>query len=105
MPEITTFLTYNNQAEEAAVHYLSVFEQGKIKSTMRAGAGGPGPKGSVFSVTFELFGQTFIAVNGAPSFTFTQATSSFSPYTPQPRSHPSFSTLPDHATQHTQPDV
>jgi len=77
MPEITTFLTYNNQAEEAAIHYLSVFEQGKIKSTMRAGDGGPGPKGSVFSVTFELFGQTFIALNGGPSFTFTQGISLF----------------------------
>jgi predicted 3-demethylubiquinone-9 3-methyltransferase (glyoxalase superfamily) len=77
MPEITTFLTYDNQAEEAVRHYLSTFEDGKIVSTMRAGEGGPAPKGSVISITFELFGKTFIALNGGPSFTFTQGISLF----------------------------
>jgi len=71
MPEITTFLTYNNQAEEAVNHYLSVFEGGKKLSTI------PGPKGGVLTVTFELFGKTFIALNGGPSFTFTHGFSLF----------------------------
>jgi predicted 3-demethylubiquinone-9 3-methyltransferase (glyoxalase superfamily) len=76
MPEITTFLTYNNQAEEAVRHYLSTFENGKIVSTMRMGDAGPAP-GAVLSVTFELFGKTFIALNGGPTFTFAQGISLF----------------------------
>lgn len=77
MQKITTFLTFDNQAEEAAKLYLSVFESGKIVSSMRYGDAGPGPKGSVLSVTFELFGQTFIALNGGPSFSFSQGISLF----------------------------
>ena len=68
---ITTFLTYDSQAEEAAKLYTSLFD-GKIKDTMRYPAGGPRPEGSVLSVTFELLGQTYIALNGGPTFTFTQ---------------------------------
>lgn len=68
---ITTFLTYDTQAEEAATLYTSLFD-GKIVDTMRYPAGGPKPEGSVLSVTFELFGQTYIALNGGPSFTFSQ---------------------------------
>ena len=68
---ITTFLTYDTQAEAAAKLYTSLFD-GKIKETMRYPAGGPRPEGSVLSVTFELLGQTYIALNGGPSFTFTQ---------------------------------
>jgi len=71
MPEITTFITYNDQAEAAVRHYLSIFEGGKILSTM------PGPNGTVMSLTFELLGKTFIALNGGPSFTFTQGFSLF----------------------------
>ena len=66
---ITTFLTYDTQAEEAAKLYTSLFD-GKIKETMRYPAGGPKPEGAVLSVTFELLGQTYIALNGGPSFTF-----------------------------------
>jgi predicted 3-demethylubiquinone-9 3-methyltransferase (glyoxalase superfamily) len=77
MPTITTFLTYNNQAEEAVRLYLSIFENGKITSTTRMPEGGPGTKGSVLSLTFELFGQPFYALNGGPSFTFSQAISLF----------------------------
>jgi predicted 3-demethylubiquinone-9 3-methyltransferase (glyoxalase superfamily) len=66
---ITTFLTYDNQAEEAAQLYTSLFG-GKIKDTMRYPAGGPAPEGTVFSVTFELLGQTYIALNGGPTFSF-----------------------------------
>ena len=68
---ITTFLTYDTQAEEAAKLYTSLFD-GKIKDTMRYPAGGPRPEGSVLSVTFELLGQTYIALNGGPTFTFGQ---------------------------------
>ena len=68
---ITTFLTYDTQAEEAAKLYTSLFD-GKIKETMRQPPGGPGPEGVVLTVTFELLGQTYIALNGGPSFTFTQ---------------------------------
>ncbi|HYO94676.1 MAG TPA: VOC family protein [Polyangiaceae bacterium] len=72
MPKITTFLTYDNQAEEAVSFYLSVFEAGTIVSTMRRGEGGP-----ALSLTFELLGQTFIALNGGPSFSFSQGVSLF----------------------------
>jgi predicted 3-demethylubiquinone-9 3-methyltransferase (glyoxalase superfamily) len=68
---ITTFLTYDTQAEEAAKLYTSLFG-GKLKQTMRYPAGGPRPEGSVLSVTFELFGQTYVALNGGPKFTFAQ---------------------------------
>jgi len=68
---ITTFLTYDTQAEEAAKLYTSLFD-GKIKETTRFPAGAPKPEGTVISVTFELFGQTYIALNGGPTFTFGQ---------------------------------
>lgn len=70
MPEITTFLTYNTQAEEAVKHYLAVFEQGRIVRVSRKG-----PDGPVFSVVFELFGKTFFALNGGPTFSFAQGIS------------------------------
>ena len=69
MPEITTFITYNDQAEAAVKHYLSIFDGGKIVSTM------PGPSGTVMSLTFELLGKTFIALNGGPNVTFNMAVS------------------------------
>src|SRR5262245_25627919 len=71
MPEITTFLTFNDQAEEAVSHYLSVLENGAILSTM------PGPGGKVTSLTFELFGKKHIALNGGPTFSFSQGMSLF----------------------------
>ncbi|MET0791720.1 MAG: VOC family protein [Polyangiaceae bacterium] len=71
MPEITTFLTYNDQAEAAARLYISIFEGGRITSTM------PGPNGSVFGLTFEILGRTFFALNGGPTFKFSEAISLF----------------------------
>jgi predicted 3-demethylubiquinone-9 3-methyltransferase (glyoxalase superfamily) len=68
---ITTFLTYDTQAEEAAKLYTSLFG-GKIKETTRYPAGGPRPEGAVLSVIFELLGQTYFALNGGPTFTFAQ---------------------------------
>ena len=66
---ITTFLTYDTQAEEAAQLYTSLFD-GRIQAVTRFPPGTPGPEGKALSVTFELFGQTYIALNGGPSFSF-----------------------------------
>ena len=72
MPKLTTFLTFNNQAEEAARFYVSIVEGGKIVAVHRMPAGGPSAPGSVLTVTFEIFGQRVIALNGGPSFSFSQ---------------------------------
>jgi predicted 3-demethylubiquinone-9 3-methyltransferase (glyoxalase superfamily) len=77
MRRITTFLTFNDQAEEAINFYTSIFENSRVVSTTRYGDAGPGLKGSLMSATFELAGQEFIALNGGPSFTFAQGISLF----------------------------
>src|SRR5690349_16824657 len=71
MQKITTFLTFNDLALEAAELYVSIFRDGKITSQTAA------PSGGVMAVTFELFGQTFIALNGGPSFSFAEGISLF----------------------------
>src|SRR2546425_11552843 len=75
MPKITTFLTFNDQAEKAVNLYTSIFKNSKILGTMRYGESCPGPKGSFMSATFQIEGQEFIALNGGPSFTFAQGIS------------------------------
>jgi predicted 3-demethylubiquinone-9 3-methyltransferase (glyoxalase superfamily) len=77
MQKITPFLWFDNQAEEAANFYLSIFKNSRIINIARYGDGAPGPKGSVMSVTFELEGQPFMALNGGPMFHFTEAISLF----------------------------
>jgi len=77
MQKITPFLWFDNNAEEAAKFYVSIFENSKITDTRRYGDAGPGPKGSVMTVTFQLDGQEFMALNGGPHFKFTEATSFF----------------------------
>ena len=77
MPKITTFLTFDHQAEDAANFYTSVFKNSKIVSTSRYGDTGPGPKGSLMTATISLDGQELILLNGGPSFTFTQGFSLF----------------------------
>ena len=77
MQKITPFLWFNNQAEEAVNFYISLFKNSRIVSLSRYGDAGPGPKGSVMSVTFELEGQQFYALNGGPHFSFTPAISLF----------------------------
>jgi predicted 3-demethylubiquinone-9 3-methyltransferase (glyoxalase superfamily) len=77
MQKITTFLWFNDQAEEAAKFYCSIFKHSKIENTSRYGEGMPGVAGSVMAVTFQLEGQTFIALNGGPQFQFTPAVSLF----------------------------
>ena len=75
--KITTFLTYDGQAEEAVALYTSVFSNSKVTSTRRYGEAGPGEAGSLMTATFELDGQEFMALNGGPSFTFSQGFSLF----------------------------
>lgn len=77
MQKITPFLWFDGKAEEAANFYVSIFKNSKIASVTRCGEAGPGPKGSVMSVTFQLDGQDFFALNGGPHFTFTPAISFF----------------------------
>jgi predicted 3-demethylubiquinone-9 3-methyltransferase (glyoxalase superfamily) len=77
MQKITTFLTYDGRAEEAVNLYTSLFARSKIVRTSRYGDAGPGPKGSVMSIVFELDGQTFYALNGGSSFTFAPGISLF----------------------------
>jgi predicted 3-demethylubiquinone-9 3-methyltransferase (glyoxalase superfamily) len=72
MHKITTFLTYNNQAEEAVNFYVSIFKNSKITGINRQGEDGP-----VISATFVLEGQEYIALNGGPHFTFTDGISLF----------------------------
>lgn len=75
MPKITTFLSYDNQAEDAAKLYTSVFPSSKITNTTRYGEGAPMPEGTAMTVEFELDGQPFVALNGGPHFKFTDAVS------------------------------
>ena len=77
MQKITTFLWFDNQAEEAAKLYVSLFKNSKIGSISRYGDARPGPKGSVMMVNFQLDGQEFMALNGGPQFKFTPAISLF----------------------------
>jgi predicted 3-demethylubiquinone-9 3-methyltransferase (glyoxalase superfamily) len=77
MRKITPFLWFDGKAEEAANFYTSIFKNAKILDVMRYGETGPGPKGTVMSVTFALDGQEFIALNGGPQFTFSPAISFF----------------------------
>src|SRR5438067_6092476 len=77
MQKIAPFLWFNNNAEEAANFYTSIFKNSKIVNIARWGDAGPGPKGTVMSATFELEGQEFMALNGGPQFTFSAAISFF----------------------------
>jgi predicted 3-demethylubiquinone-9 3-methyltransferase (glyoxalase superfamily) len=77
--KITPFLWFDNQAEEAAKFYASVFKNSRITSVVRydeAGAKAAGrPKGTAMTVAFQLDGQEFTALNGGPHFKFTEAIS------------------------------
>jgi predicted 3-demethylubiquinone-9 3-methyltransferase (glyoxalase superfamily) len=77
MQKITTFLWFDNQAEEAASFYTSIFKNSKITGVSHYGEAGPQPAGSVMSVNFQLDGQEFIALNGGPQYSFTPAISLF----------------------------
>jgi predicted 3-demethylubiquinone-9 3-methyltransferase (glyoxalase superfamily) len=80
--KITPFLWFDNQAEEAVNFYISVFKNysspvglSEVKTVVRYGDAGPGKKGSVMTIAFNLEGQEFTAINGGPMFNFTPAIS------------------------------
>jgi predicted 3-demethylubiquinone-9 3-methyltransferase (glyoxalase superfamily) len=81
MQKITPHLWFDHQAEEAARFYTSIFKRSKITNVMRYGEAGSRvagrPRGSVMTVTFQIQGQEFIALNGGPVFTFSPAISLF----------------------------
>jgi predicted 3-demethylubiquinone-9 3-methyltransferase (glyoxalase superfamily) len=71
--KITPFLWFDNNAEEAANLYVSLLPDSKILSVSRYGEAGPGPKGSVMTVEFQLAGLRVMALNGGPHFKLTEA--------------------------------
>jgi predicted 3-demethylubiquinone-9 3-methyltransferase (glyoxalase superfamily) len=73
--KITTFLWFDDDAEEAMKHYVSIFKNSKILSVTRNGKAGPGPEGTVLVCSFQIEGQEFTALNGGPQFKFTEAIS------------------------------
>jgi predicted 3-demethylubiquinone-9 3-methyltransferase (glyoxalase superfamily) len=75
MPKLTPWLWFDTQGEEAAEFYTSVFPNSKIVEVTRYGSGGPRPEGTAMTVSFELDGQPFVALNGGPDFSFTEAVS------------------------------
>lgn len=79
MSKIIPHLWYDNQAEEAAAFYCSIFRNSRIVDVARYGDAGAEvsgrPKGSVMTVTFEIEGQQFVALNGGPHFKFSPAIS------------------------------
>ena len=77
MQKITPFLWFDGNAEEAANFYISIFKNSNMGKISRYGDAGPGPKGSAMSVTFQIEGQEFFALNGGPQFKFTPAISFF----------------------------
>lgn len=72
---ITPFLWFDQQAEEAAAFYASIFPNSSVVKVVRCGEAGPGPPGSALTVVFQLQGQSFVALNGGPHFKFTEAIS------------------------------
>jgi predicted 3-demethylubiquinone-9 3-methyltransferase (glyoxalase superfamily) len=77
MPKITPYLWFDNNAEEAIQFYSSIFKNSKTVNVTRYGEGGPLPKGTLMSATFEVEGQQFMALNGGPHFKFNEAISFF----------------------------
>jgi predicted 3-demethylubiquinone-9 3-methyltransferase (glyoxalase superfamily) len=75
MQKIKTFITFDNQAEEAVNFYVSIFKNSKILGMNRYGEGGPMPAGTVMGASFVLDGQEFAALNGGPTFKFSEGIS------------------------------
>ena len=75
MQKITPMLWFDDKAEEAVTLYTSLFKNSRVTQVARYGDAGPGPKGSVMTMAFELDGQAFTALNGGPLFKFTEAIS------------------------------
>ncbi len=77
MQKITPYLWFDDNAEEAVSFYVSIFKNSKIGSVTRYGDAGPGPKGQVMIMNFEIEGLNFVALNGGPQYKFTEAISLF----------------------------
>jgi predicted 3-demethylubiquinone-9 3-methyltransferase (glyoxalase superfamily) len=75
MSKITPCLWFDTDGEDAAKHYTLVFPNSKILDVAHYGSAGPRPEGTVMTVSFELGGQKFLALNGGPNFTFNEAIS------------------------------
>jgi predicted 3-demethylubiquinone-9 3-methyltransferase (glyoxalase superfamily) len=75
MQKITTFLWFDKEAEQAADYYVSLFPDSRVTAVTRYNDAGPGPAGSVMTVSFQLAGQEFIACNAGPGHPFTDAIS------------------------------
>ena len=75
LQKITPFLWFDDNAEEAAGFYVSLFKDSRIVTRSRYGESGPGPQGSVIAIAFELEGQDFVALNAGPQFKFNEAMS------------------------------
>jgi predicted 3-demethylubiquinone-9 3-methyltransferase (glyoxalase superfamily) len=77
MQKIVPSLWFDDKIEEAVNFYVSIFGDARITHTSRYGDNQPMPKGTVLTMTFELDGQEFMAINGGPMFKFTEAISFF----------------------------
>ena len=75
MSKITTFLTFNDRAEEAVAFYTSVFKRSRVTTKTYYGDAGPMPKGTLMTADFELDGERFVALNGGPEFKFSMGIS------------------------------
>ena len=75
MQKIVPCLWFDTEAEEAAAFYTTTFENSRVLEVARYGKAGPRPEGTVMTVSFELDGQAFVALNGGPEFTFNEAVS------------------------------
>ncbi|HKY52437.1 MAG TPA: VOC family protein [Candidatus Limnocylindria bacterium] len=75
--KITPYFWFDDQAEEAAKFYVSIFKNSRVRSVTRDPVGVGGQQGRVMVVDFQLEGQNFIALNGGPQFKFTEAISLF----------------------------
>jgi predicted 3-demethylubiquinone-9 3-methyltransferase (glyoxalase superfamily) len=75
MQKIHPMLWFDDQAEEAAKHYVSIFQNSKLGKILKYTAAGPLPEGTVMTVDFELDGQRLVALNGGPDFRFNEAIS------------------------------
>lgn len=73
--KVTPFLWFDTQAEEAANFYTSIFKDSEVMNVDRCTEGGPLPAGTVMTVTFKIFGQEFVGLNGGPQFSFNPAVS------------------------------
>ena len=71
MPTLSHMLWFNGQAEEAAEFYVNLFKDSKMLNKTN------GPDGSIFTVEFEILGSKYTALNGGPTFSFTEAFSIF----------------------------